>query len=502
MHTTMSHKSILLLKLPFLCILLFFGMSLPLECLSQEDQKTKEQQEFDKFQRDIKKDFTQFSERNDSLFLSFLEGAWKEFNLHEEQAKKRPKPVVQPSVKIPPDPVDTAPSKHRMETIDAAEPDDPQKPDTRQSDDENNPAINDPERITPLDFYGHGIALPSVPDLLSVASINPADIIGFYKRYLQQKELIANAHELIEVGKRLRLNDWGMVQLMMLASEVYFPTLNDRVLFTWITLQRNGYDVKTGHDRKQIYLLPQFTGKIFGNPYVTINGKRYTVIPIPGQDFPTEGITSYEAAYPSESRPLSLRLAGLPALTEHPVTRNLVYRQETIRVQIATSLVQFLHSYPTCELEVYFNAPVSEKAMKSLDEKILPQLQGKTELEQVNLLLDFIQRAIPYQTDEQQFGAEHYLFADETLYFPYADCEDRAVLFARLIRRYTGLKVIGLDYPDHVSTGIKLSNQQNGSFLIFGGENYFICDPTYIGAKAGMIMEGMQHEQPEIIQLD
>ncbi|MFH1025876.1 MAG: hypothetical protein V1764_04280 [Nitrospirota bacterium] len=498
----MSHKNHPLLKIPFLSILLFLAMLHPIECLSQEDQKTKEQQEFDKFHNEIKKDFRQFSERNDSLFLSFLEGAWKEFTLHEEQAKKRPKPVVQPSVKIQPDSIEVAPSKHKLETIDAVESDDRQSPDTRQSDDENNPVKNNPEYITPLNFYGHGIPLPSVPDLLSLATINQADIIEFYQRYLQQKELIANANELMGVGKELRLNDWGVIQLMMMASGVYFPAINDRVLFTWITLQRNGYDVKIGHDRKQVYLLPQFTGKIFSNPYVSINSKRYTIIPIPGQDFPSEGITSFEASYPGESRSLSLLLPELPALTEQPATRTMIYRQDTIRVQIAKSLVQFLHSYPSCELAVYFNAPLSAKAMKSLDEKIRPLLQGRAEQDQANLLLDFVQRAIPYQTDEQQFGGEHYLFADETLYFPYADCEDRAVLFARLIQHYTGLKAIGLDYPDHVSTAIRFSKQLNGDFLIFDGDKYFICDPTYIGAKAGMIMEGLQYERPNMIQID
>ena len=487
------------MKLSFLIPLLVIVLLSATRSLAQENRKTKEQQEFDKFQQEITKGYSQFSQRNDSLFLSFLNKSWKEFALHEEQAKRRPKPIDQPSVKIKPDSAQGAPSKQMIEIIDAEKNDDPQESDPLQLDDESNLAPDNPGTTSTMEFFGHPIPLSKVSGSLSLPSISTANIIEFYEKYLQNKELIANANELIREGKELRLNDWGVVQLMMIASEYYFSTTNNRVLFTWITLLRNGYDVKIGYDRKQIFLLANLTCKIFSNPYIELNSQRFYIIPLPGQDAPTEGITSFEATYPGNTRLLSLRLTELPALTEYPTTRTLIYQGDALQVQLSKSLIQFLHSYPTCELMIYFNTPLSEKAMQSLDKRLLPLLEGKTEQEQVNLLLEFVQRAFPYKTDDQQFGEERYLFGDESLYFPFTDCEDRAVIFVKLIKRYTGLKAIGLDYPDHVSTAIKFSIQIPGDFLIFEGDNYFICDPTYIGAKPGMAMEGMQHINPIII---
>ena len=53
---------------------------------------------------------------------------------------------------------------------------------------------------------------------------------------------------------------------------------------------------------------------------------------------------------------------------------------------------------------------------------------------QANLLLHYLHRAFPYKTDEAQFGVERTLFAEEMFHYPYSDCEDRSILFARLVR--------------------------------------------------------------------
>lgn len=120
----------------------------------------------------------------------------------------------------------------------------------------------------------------------------------------------------------------------------------------------------------------------------------------------------------------------------------------------------------------------------------------------MEILLDLVQRGIPYKHDLQQFREENYLFADETLFYPFADCEDRAVLFARLVKHYTGLDVVGLDYPDHVSAAVKLNEDNPGDYILVNDQRYYICDPTYIGAKPGMAMECMKNERPVVIPVN
>ena len=120
----------------------------------------------------------------------------------------------------------------------------------------------------------------------------------------------------------------------------------------------------------------------------------------------------------------------------------------------------------------------------------------------VNILLDFIQHALSYATDDKQFGYENYLFPEETLHYPSIDCEDRSILLSQLVKHYTGLNCIGLTYPGHVTLAVNFPNSMEGSYVNYEGKRYYICDPTYIGAKPGMLMPEFKNENPEIIELN
>ena len=126
-------------------------------------------------------------------------------------------------------------------------------------------------------------------------------------------------------------------------------------------------------------------------------------------------------------------------------------------------------------------------------------VEGKSEIEAVNILLRFVQTAFQYQTDAEQFGIEKYLFSEETVFYPYSDCEDRSILFSFLVRQLIGLKVVGLDYPGHVATAVKFSVDLNGDSIIYQNQNYLICDPTYINAPIGMCMPQYKNIKPEVI---
>jgi hypothetical protein len=124
-----------------------------------------------------------------------------------------------------------------------------------------------------------------------------------------------------------------------------------------------------------------------------------------------------------------------------------------------------------------------------------------SEIEAVNLLLRFVQTAFKYKTDAGQFGFENYLFLEETLYYPYSDCEDRSVLFAWLVRSLLGLQVVGLNYPGHIATAVKFSDATKGDTVTFNHVKYVVSDPTYINATAGMTMPEFKHKTPEVIQI-
>lgn len=88
-----------------------------------------------------------------------------------------------------------------------------------------------------------------------------------------------------------------------------------------------------------------------------------------------------------------------------------------------------------------------------------PVYCGKSKSEAANTLIDFVQTAFEYKTDEEQFGYERPLFADETLYYPYSDCEDRAIFYSILVRDLLGLDVVLLHYPNHLATAVSFGEE-------------------------------------------
>lgn len=150
--------------------------------------------------------------------------------------------------------------------------------------------------------------------------------------------------------------------------------------------------------------------------------------------------------------------------------------------------MNFYKEYPQCDYSVYFNAPVNSGVESRLISSLSPLLRGKSEADAANILINFVQTAFQYQTDDRQFGYEKPFFVEELFYYPYSDCEDRAILFSYLVRKLLGLDVVLLDYPEHIATAVRFNGDVGGDYLMVNGRKYTVCDPTYIGASIGMTM--------------
>lgn len=98
-------------------------------------------------------------------------------------------------------------------------------------------------------------------------------------------------------------------------------------------------------------------------------------------------------------------------------------------------------------------------------------------------------------------GGDRAFFAQETLYYPYSDCEDRAILFSRLVRDLVGLDVVLLYYPGHLATAVAFNENVTGDYLVYNNRKYIVCDPTFINAGVGRTMPDMNNQQAQIIAL-
>lgn len=478
-------------------LLLLVILSMPGNSYAQEEEKrTNFQKEFSDFKNSINQQFDSFVQHNDSMFVQFLQQSWKEFKGIENKMPVSPKPVQQP--KVPNPSKIEIPEKKETTKLSPEIINPPFIPERKDSLPPRLESLSSISAFSSFEFYGTEISIPR-PDnsLPMLKSITNDGIIHYFTSATNSSLLNTLIKTAKESSASCKLNDWGLASLLMAEAQKLYNSQNEQVLFTWYALIRNGYNAKVGFNNERVYLLLPATEKVYTTSYV-VKGTSYYLFDFKLTTQQVNLLSIYEADYPGNKTGFSFQLTQIPQLGNLYITRP-SGPDRPFELKICQNLMDFYNNYPTCELKVFFAAPLSESILKQLDLYFIPMLENKTDDEKVAFLLNFVQRGIPYQTDQEQFGREKYFFAEETLYYPAADCEDRAILLARLVNHYTKLEAIGLSYPEHVSLAVNITDIPGMKFFTYKDKHFYNCDPTYLGAGCGEIMINLIKTVPEII---
>ncbi|MDE5869153.1 MAG: hypothetical protein K2H18_02880, partial [Muribaculaceae bacterium] len=173
-----------------------------------------------------------------------------------------------------------------------------------------------------------------------------------------------------------------------------------------------------------------------------------------------------------------------------------------LNVSVNKNLIDFYNDYPlNSHWNLYAKASLSDYLKKQVYPKLQEEIAGKDDVEAAGILLHFVQTAFDYKTDEEQFGIERSFFPDETFAYPFCDCEDRAILFATLVKELIGLDAVLIHYPGHLASAVKFNGDVAGDYFNINGDKYIVCDPTYINAGVGMAMRQYKDSSAEIIRL-
>ncbi len=455
--------------------------------------------EFKKWLEKDKQEYQNFLEKEDKAFAEFLKKDWQGFKAEEGiKPLKEPKPIQIPSAPVTKEQKESIISK-KVEIIPG-----PPKPEIK------TPVhFEKPAEIKNFNINYYGLELPF-------------PLIEFKKfdyRYPLNEEKISNIwltiantnHKpLIESIKnyqnKLNLNDYALLELVNNISRYFYDkNLNSRLLYNWFILNKLGYNAKIAYKDNQVILLLPSKTLIYDCPSIVIDNQRFYAIRIEGNPDIYGMVKSYKGVYNENNQPIDLFLSKLPELKPIHEEKELTftYNEQNIRLKVIydRNFIRFLMNYPRTEYQVYFKSSPTNYLDYSLINELKNLIIDKTEIDAVNLLLRFVQTAFVYKTDKEQFGYEKCLFPDETIFYEGSDCEDRAILFAYLVRRLLGLEVIGLDYPNHVATAVLFSDKIVGDKIEYKGKEYLICDPTYVNANAGLSMPRFRNVKPEIIEL-
>ncbi|MFB6356047.1 MAG: hypothetical protein ABEJ65_05985 [bacterium] len=133
-------------------------------------------------------------------------------------------------------------------------------------------------------------------------------------------------------------------------------------------------------------------------------------------------------------------------------------------------------------------------------ENVEKEMDGMSEWESVNFLLRLVQEGFEYKTDDKQFnGDEVWMVPPQTAYYPYTDCEDRAIFFGWLVQNVMDRNAVGVKWPGHLSAALEYKGKPRGRYVKAKGSTYLLADPTYIGAGPGKVMPGLKKIQPNLL---
>ena len=495
-----------------------------------------------------KKAFQEYKDKRDKEFTAFLKAHWTAVKLLKgERRDETPKPEVMPVAKpLPPLPLKPQPSTPVVPEPQAKKPKPPapvatkpvteppvvEKPVDRQPSPAPEPVVETkpapvvvtvpppvvvvppkpaPVAVTPkgnklrVNYYGQNLTFYYDSKLKARLGYRvDKNAISDYWSTLSRADYEPLLEQLSKQRKALQLTDWAYASLVDKVSDgINGRGSNESSLLSWFLLAKSGFKARVAYSKNTVYLLIPSQQELFEVPYFTFSGKRFYAVSFDGRKKTLGQVYTYDGEYPGTVKDLDMRVTPLVAANAQCERRHLSFKFRgkpyNVDVVYDRGRIDFFKGYPQMELPLYFSAGVEPETATPLQKQLASYIKGMDEQQAVNFLLRFVQTSLRYETDEQQFGRENYLFPEETLYYPYSDCEDRAVLFAWLVKSLLGLDVIGLDYPGHVATAVNFKADIGGDSVYYKGRKYTVADPTYINANAGMTMPDYKNRKPDII---
>lgn len=461
-------------------------------------------EEYEAFRRGVSERYDTFRSECNAEYAEFLRTVWRDFEARpavpSRDRYKRVPPVVYDGNTAPVKPVEVTPREVPV----VEEP--PQ------------PMPVEPVRETPVhadrfefDFYGLRCAVRMPPEAklrgAAGGAMTPERLAAAWEA-LGTPAMDNALRDCLEERLRHNLCDWAYLQFLdRLGSEYCGDSSAARLLTAYLFCQ-SGYQMRLGLDGTgHPVLLYGSRHSVFDTPYFYVDG--LSLYPYGSK---TETLSICPMSFRGE-KPLSLLITqeqdlggGMSAPRE---IRSKRYADVAASATVPQRLVEFYNSYPASAVDhdpmtkwaICAEAPFARATADALYAGLRPRLEGLTAREAAERLLNWVQTGLVYEYDDKVWGGDRAFFAEETLYYPYCDCEDRSILFSRLVRDLLGLEVALVYYPGHLATAVCFGDDAEGDAMTVDGRRFLVCDPTYIGAPVGRQMRGVDGSRAEAILL-
>ena len=322
-------------------------------------------------------------------------------------------------------------------------------------------------------------------------------------------------NEILQDCQRLKqqynLCDWAYLKMIDRFSQTCLGQTNNAVLLMYSLLGQSGYSVLLINDGEHLRLGYHTNVVVYKKEYFTIEGKRFYLYGDPLAQKTAKALPFHSAGKPVDlwtvgNQRLPIQLSAPRSVKSH---KNPAF---SFTFSINKNLIDFYNDYPSfgkeddmmARWEFVANLPLESRLQNTLVKEMKEKVKGMSQKDAVQQLLWWTQggadaNCFKYGYDNEIWGYDRVFFAEETLFYPFNDTEDRAILFSRLVRDIVGLDVLLIYYPGHLATAVCFTDAVvEGDSLTNQGKRFVVCDPTYIGSTVGMTMPDMKGKEEAV----
>lgn len=321
-------------------------------------------------------------------------------------------------------------------------------------------------------------------------------------------------YDCLEARKHYHLSDWAYyLMLQKLVDSFYGKDTNEASLALSFLFSQSGYKTRMVRDKQSLMVLVASHHYIFGKDYTfedinsdvrlyLLDGRRLGAI-----------VKVCPARWKNEGS-MSLQLTAEQVFKFNKTPRRTIRSRKNpdfvFTITSNKNYIDFFNTYPASYFgkdnmsrwAIYAETPLEKGIRDQLYPAMREKVKGMSEVEAVRQLLWWTQgddidnemtkinsEYFQYALDDLVWGTDRAFFGEETLFYSWCDCEDRAILFSHLVREVVGLDVALVYYPGHLATAVAFNEPVRGDgYVARDGRHYTVCDPTFLGANIGETM--------------
>lgn len=385
----------------FLLISLLFGLSMFTSSAQTDDFYA----QYEKFSKHAKAEYEDYRAQCNAEYVKFLERAWKDYKVlpsiprpkdevvpptimprqdkNKKQAKEIPiENVVSPILSLPqPKPISPIYENDKVE-----------------------------EKNFSFSYMGTTCEVRLPKDLNIRMSGCESCMIATIWKQLATNAMDNTIRDFLALRLKMQLCDWAYLNLIDTFAKAFCGHGNEAVIMAAFIYSQSGYKMRLGRDCEKLYLLYGSKHGIYEKGYIVIEGINYYPL-----DDKVERMEISDFSFPQEQS-MSLYIENAQKFTIRPSAKRKLaseqYHDVTIDSQVNLNLIQFYNTYPSSEVngnfmtrwKMYADTPMDESVSQMLYPDIKNKIEGLSDVQAVNQILNWVQTAFQYEYDDKVWG--------------------------------------------------------------------------------------------------